>query len=268
MPAVSVRATTYETTSGSSPASRERPLESAVVVRRDEQRRRSAAVAESRGQLGEELVHGARLVLAVEQEVELVVQRPDALGDGDVLRHLRQLAPDLGWAAESGAPAAGPGSREPGRLVPVLTDRAAEAHTRSEHEHQTAARAIASAIGLVSVLARRGAAGRELERRVVAKDAREQILQRASRLDAELVDERAPRVVVALERLRLAAGAVERKHELAAKPLAERVLLDQGSSSATSSPWRPQSRSASIRSSSVLSRSSSSRRISPWANAS
>ena len=44
----------------------------------------------------------------------------------------------------------------------------------------------------------------------------------------ELVDERPARVVVRGERLRLAAGAVEREHELGAQSLAQRVATDEG----------------------------------------
>src|SRR5205085_10261481 len=67
-----------------------------------------------------------------------------------------------------------------------------------------------------------------LEPRVLAQDRAVQLLQRRAGLDPELVDEDAPSVVVDLERFRLPARAVEREHQLAAKPLAQRVFVGEG----------------------------------------
>ena len=50
-----------------------------------------------------------------------------------------------------------------------------------------------------------------------------ELTQRRTRLDAELVAQRAPAVMERLERVGLAAGGVERAHQLAAQPLAQRV---------------------------------------------
>ena len=50
-----------------------------------------------------------------------------------------------------------------------------------------------------------------------------ELLERPPRLEAQLVHERAPRVLVGLERLGLTAGAVEGEHELRAHPLPVRV---------------------------------------------
>ena len=55
-----------------------------------------------------------------------------------------------------------------------------------------------------------------------------ELLERGAGLDSECVDERVARVLVGLERLRLAAAAVQREHELAAQPLTERIGGDQG----------------------------------------
>ena len=52
--------------------------------------------------------------------------------------------------------------------------------------------------------------------------------QRLARLDPELLGERAPRLVVGLERLGVAARAVEGEHQLATRSLAQRLLGDQG----------------------------------------
>ena len=54
-----------------------------------------------------------------------------------------------------------------------------------------------------------------------------ELAQLAAGLDPELLDERPPRLLVGLERLGLAARAVEREHQLAAQALAQRVLVDQ-----------------------------------------
>ncbi len=55
-----------------------------------------------------------------------------------------------------------------------------------------------------------------------------QLLKRRAGLDPELVDENTPRVVVDLERFGLPARPVEREHQVAAKPLAKRMLVGEG----------------------------------------
>ncbi len=59
---------------------------------------------------------------------------------------------------------------------------------------------------------------------VLAQDGRLKVAQLPRRLDAEAADQRLAGRAVGLERVRLAAGAVEGEHELAAEPLTERVL--------------------------------------------
>src|SRR5262249_53288801 len=63
--------------------------------------------------------------------------------------------------------------------------------------------------------------------RLLPQDRRIDLLKRGTRLDAELIDERTPRRVVALQRVRLPTCAVEREHQLAAHPLAKGVLVDE-----------------------------------------
>ena len=58
---------------------RERTLEREVEVRGHDQLAWRAALAQEPGELGERAVRRARLVVAVEQRVELVVERADAL---------------------------------------------------------------------------------------------------------------------------------------------------------------------------------------------
>ena len=92
--------------------------------------------------------------------------------------------------------------------------------------------------------------------------------QARPRFEAQLFDEVAPRLPVRLQRLRLAAGPVEREHQLAAQPLAERVLGDESLELRDERRASAEPSSASIRSSSAASRSSSRRSTSTCANGS
>ncbi len=65
------------------------------------------------------------------------------------------------------------------------------------------------------------------QRGVLGEDAPLEVLQGPSGLDAQLLGEGAAAGGVPLERLGLAAAPVEREHELATQPLAQRVLLDE-----------------------------------------
>jgi hypothetical protein len=65
---------------------------------------------------------------------------------------------------------------------------------------------------------------RAIERRILAEDRLLEAPQLGAGLDAEVVDQRASRVAVDVERLRLAATAIERQHQLATRAFAERVL--------------------------------------------
>ena len=68
----------------------------------------------------------------------------------------------------------------------------------------------------------------ELERGVLREDRALERAQRRRRVDPEALDTSCPRVIaVDLERVGLAARAVEREHLLAAQPLAQRVLRDE-----------------------------------------
>src|SRR5262249_56123177 len=64
-------------------------------------------------------------------------------------------------------------------------------------------------------------------RRVLPEDRALELLELGARLDPELVHERFARAPVDVERLRLTAGLVEREHQLAARPLAERVAVHE-----------------------------------------
>ncbi len=53
------------------------------------------------------------------------------------------------------------------------------------------------------------------------------VAQLTPELDAELLGQGSPGVLVGLERLRLAAGPIEGEHELAAQPLPQWMLGDE-----------------------------------------
>ena len=87
-------------------------------------------------------------------------------------------------------------------------------------------------------------------------------------LEPELVDQEPPALAHHLQRVRLAAGAIEREHQLPAQPLAQRVLGDQRAQLADQVGRLPAASSAASRSSVASSRSSSRRAISLCANSS
>ena len=69
--------------------------------------------------------------------------------------------------------------------------------------------------------------GREVEVRLVTEDRLLEIQQHAARLETELVDERAPRLLVDGERIGLPPRPVEREHERRAQSFAKRVLANE-----------------------------------------
>jgi len=79
----------------------------------------------------------------------------------------------------------------------------------------------------VSLLRRAGTYLVEIERRVLTEDRSLQVMQRAARLDAELIDKKGARVSIHSESLGLTARAIQGEHQLASKPLAERMLGDE-----------------------------------------
>ena len=69
--------------------------------------------------------------------------------------------------------------------------------------------------------------GRYLQGGVVREDASLESLQGFAGLDAEVVDQRLACLLVGVEGLGLAVGAVKREHLLGAEPFSERVLADE-----------------------------------------
>ncbi len=74
---------------------------------------------------------------------------------------------------------------------------------------------------------RLGFEGLRIELGILAQDRVVQIAQRRSGLDADLLDQRRSRLPVGLQRLGLAARAVEREHALRLQSLAQRVARDE-----------------------------------------
>src|SRR4029450_12062015 len=68
--------------------------------------------------------------------------------------------------------------------------------------------------------------GLGLERGLLTQDRRVELLKRRRWLDPELLHEHPARVLVGLERLRLPPASIERKHQLAARALTQRVLAN------------------------------------------
>lgn len=82
-----------------------------------------------------------------------------------------------------------------------------------------------------NALVRHGRARRSrvvLERRVLAEDRPLELLQRAARLQTELLAQQLSRAAVGGERIGLATRPVEGQHQLATQPLLQRVDCDEG----------------------------------------
>src|SRR5437870_419486 len=94
-----------------------------------------------------------------------------------------------------------------------------EADAGAEHDHEaTGDQGLYDVAKMVvDVPHRRGL----LELTFLAQDRAIELAQRRARLDAKLVDEHAPCVVVGLKGISLTAGPVERQHQLATQPLAQ-----------------------------------------------
>ena len=97
-------------------------------------------------------------------------------------------------------------------------DEGVQAGSRARHEHDRARRDRYGGRALLR---------RELQRRILSEDGPLELLQRRARLDPQLLDERAARRAVRVERFGLPTGAVQREHELAPQALAQRMLRDE-----------------------------------------
>ena len=222
----------------------ERALQREIVVRAHDQLVRCTSLAEEGRKLCEETVERGWLHRCLETGVQLVVERARPLHGRDVLRNAREIDRPVIRDGE--------GLREMGRKV---------AHT-VEAEHRNDPAGEERAEDLRVVIHRGGRRTGSRDARLVTEDLRLEPLELRAGLDAQLLDEPSTRVLIRVESLRLPARAVEGQHELAAQGFTERVLTHERFELPATSPWRPSSRSASIRSSCATSRSSSRRRIS------
>ena len=151
-------------------------------------------------------MHGRRLPVALDERVQRVVERSGAVEDGDRLRDAGELRRDR-FDAEA--------PRELGceRL-----------RVGADHDGHLAGEERRGHLLEVLDLGDRAAVDRE---RLLAEDRGVHAAQERTRLQAQLLDEELAALAVRLERLRLAAGAVEGEHELGAQPLAERMRADE-----------------------------------------
>ena len=170
--------------------------------------------------LDEPSMDRAGIEIAIEEVVELVVQRPDTLHQRNVFRDLGKVTV-LRWSVEG----LGEECRDvvQSRGGSPVARRPVDAFAQNRHEPTGEKRL--HHIGVVILDRPRRAAGRE--RRLLAENRSVELLKRGAGVDAELVGERPSRLVVDVESVCLAAVAVQRKHELPAEPLAERRLLDE-----------------------------------------
>ena len=183
-------------------------LEREVVVRRDDELVRRAALAQESREPREEAMERAGLDGRLEARVQLVVQRARALHRRHVLRDPREV--DRAVVRNRECP------REmlrevPGPVEPDDRDDAAS----EERLHDLA----------LLVGGHRSAAGRESG--LVPEDLRLEPLELRAGLDSEFVDEAGARILVDLQGLRLPARTIQREHELPAEGLAERMVANE-----------------------------------------
>ena len=152
-----------------------------------------------------------RLEVAIEREVQLVVQRADPVAGGDRLRDVREPAP-VGVELE----ALGEQRRE------LVAGNAADSWAQHGHE----AAGSEGSDHLVVVILERGR-GHPNERPLLTEDRAVQGLELRPWFDPELLDECPARIVIGRERLGLAAAPVEREHQLTPEPLAQRLRADE-----------------------------------------
>ena len=182
-----------------------------MEARRDHELVRHAARGHRAFQLGERRVNVFRHRLAVEELMELVVERADPLRQRHVLGHVREVARVLGRAVERAHEVCDDLIRPGDAVVSVL---AQAVDPCAEHDDEPAGEHCRDHVGQVVVGDVRHRCA--LEALLLAQDRAVQPLERRARLDPELVDERPASIEIRLERLRLPSGAIEREHQLPA----------------------------------------------------
>ena len=168
----------------------ERTLEPEVVVRADDELMRSAAVSKQCRHPREEAMEWSRLDGGFETRMELVVQRTASLHRGDVLGDAGEVDGSVFRHVER--------ARKVGREIAC----AVEAEDGNDATGQ-------QRLDDLTLLVRSGRwrPGRR-EPRLLPQDLGLKLPELRAGLDAELLDEARARILVDLERLGLAAGAV------------------------------------------------------------
>ncbi len=151
----------------------------------------------------------ACVVVAVEQVVQLIVQRADAFHQRDVLRDTREVPVRRRIVERVGEVA--------GDLVEARNGSVA-VHSRPQHWDEPAGEQRLHDLGVV-ILDRPRSVGRRGKHRLLAEDVAVQLLKLRAGIDPELLREREAARVVDVERLGLTAGAIESKHQLTTQPL-------------------------------------------------
>ena len=196
-----------------------RPLEQLVDVGRDDQLARRLALAEHSGKLGQQPVHGAGLAVAVEQRVQLVVERTDALQQRDVLGDVGEVVRMLGRTVEALRQVGGDLGSRRDAVAARLDD------PRPEHRHEAAG--LERPEQVAEMVVHGTPVSDRLECHLLPQDRAIKLLESRARVDPELICERLAGVVVGLECLGLPPGPIEGQHQLASEPLAERMHLRQ-----------------------------------------
>jgi hypothetical protein len=201
---------------------------------RDEQRDVAGGVREDRGELHVGHSFGQQLVGSIdEQELDVELGRESSklltgcrrCERGRAGRHTARLEP-------------GPALLEPGRRGAKLCrvrhdvgqdhDARQVSHERLRHRQQRVGPGLVrdrNENRPLGGLPRNGCF--QLQRGVLPEDRPFELLESRTGLDSELVHEHSAGSLVGLQRLRLPAGAIQRRHQIPPQAFAERVLGDQ-----------------------------------------
>ncbi len=165
-------------------------------------------------------MHRTWVEVAIEQIVELVVQRADALHQRDVLGDAGEVTV-FGGRSERLGEVCGD-LVEAGNGTPVGSGAV---RVRPEHGNEATREHGLDDLAVVVSHLRRNP--RRAQHRLLPEDRRIELLEPGTRIDSHLVRQHSPRLVVGLERLGLPPRSVERKHQLPPQPLPQRIPLDK-----------------------------------------
>ena len=173
-------------------------LEQLMEARRDDELVRGAALGDRAVELGQRVVDRSGGGVAVEELVELVVERPDAVCQSDVLGNVSEIANVLGRTAER-VREMGDDLTRAWELLPLAV--AGPVDVGAENDDKPTRQRGANDVG--EVVIREAGGRRTLESRFLPEDRALQILQLAARLDPELVHKCSPCIEIRLKGFRL-----------------------------------------------------------------